>query len=137
MSNVSTEEIRLVSDHSLAPHGDKVFSDAVADSPAAVAAETEEPDAVEEASELKENTDGEEEVEEGEGEEEKQIMPDVVPEALAEGADGGRGELTDVAEEVAANTAKVVTPKPRIYIKNLSYDTTEEELEELFRSYNL
>lgn len=40
-------------------------------------------------------------------------------------------------DELIQNPAITTQGKTRVYIKNLAYTTTEEELEELFRDYNL
>lgn len=59
--------------------------------------------------------------------------------ALQSEAAGDAGEQNQDSRPVdlIQNPAITTQGKPRVYIKNLAYTTTEEELEELFRDYNL
>lgn len=122
---------------SIAPVEDATFSDAVEESTAAPEpVETEEVVPAEEKFEKRAETEDDIVVV---VEKETEYEEDVKVIISGDPAPGPAPSLAISSDETlgAKPVDKVAFTKPRIYIKNLTYDTTEEELEQLFSDHHL
>ncbi|CAH2350883.1 hypothetical protein CLIB1423_02S07294 [[Candida] railenensis] len=130
---------------SFAPIEDATFSDAVEDSSAAQEQVETEEEVVDLAKGSLENqtlTEDEivavvEQVTEEEEEENVKVIINGDPAPDPAPGQAPISALSSDATAAAKTVEKVAFTKPRIYIKNLTYDTTEEELEELFIDHHL